>query len=40
MFKWWWEQDGSDVGGMRTAALEAEWTEGEEETDDREMDTY
>ena len=25
--KWWWEQDGVDVEGMRTASWEAEWTE-------------
>ena len=37
--KWWWEQDGSDVGGIRTAARKAEWMEAEEETDGRDMDT-
>ena len=39
VFKWWQEQDGLDAGGMRTTAWEAEWTEGDEETDGREMET-
>ena len=30
---WWWEQEGLDLEGMRTAAQEAEQMEGEEETD-------
>ena len=29
----WWKQEGLDLEGMRTAALEAERTEGGEETD-------
>ena len=37
--KRWWEQDGVDVEGMQTAAEEAEWTEGEEETDETETET-
>ena len=34
----WWEQDGVDVEGMRTAAREAEGTESEKETDTTETD--
>ena len=30
--KQWWEQDGLDVEGMQTAVLEAERTDGEDET--------
>ena len=37
--KRWQYQDGLDVQGMRTAAKEAEQTEGEEETDRMEMAT-
>ena len=37
---WWWEQKGLDLEGMRTAAHEAERTEGEEETDEKETVTY
>ena len=35
----WWEQDGLDLEGMRTAAREEEQTEGEEETDGTETAT-
>ena len=31
--KRWWDQDGLDLEGMRTAVHEAERTEGEEEKD-------
>ena len=43
--KRWWDQDGLDLEGMRTADQEAEYTAGEEETDgteteiETEMDT-
>ena len=37
--KRWWEQDGVDVEGMRTAAREAERMEGGDETDGTETDT-
>ena len=36
----WWEQGSVDVEGMRTAAWEAERTEGREETDITETATY
>ena len=35
----WWEQEGMDLEGMRTAAREAEQTEGGEETDGTETAT-
>ena len=37
--KRWWEQDRLDVNGMRTAAREAERTEGEEEMDGTKTET-
>ena len=37
--KQWWDQDGLDVEGMRTATQEAERTEGGEETDRAETET-
>ena len=36
---WWWEQDGLDMEGIRTTAREAEQTEGEEDTDEKETET-
>ena len=35
----WWEQEGLYLEGMRTAALEAEHTEGEEHRDGKETAT-
>ena len=35
----WWEQEGLDLEGMRTAAQELRQTEGEEETDGTENAT-
>ena len=35
----WWDQEGLDLEGMRTAAWEAEQSEGEEETDGTETAT-
>ena len=35
---WWWEQEGLEFEGMRMAAQEAEWMDGEEEETDG-MDT-
>ena len=37
--KCWWKQDGLDVEGMRTAAWEAERTEGEEALDGTKTET-
>ena len=37
---WWWEQDGLDMEGIRTTAREAEQTEGEEDMDGIETETY
>ena len=39
MAKRWWDQDGLDLEGIRMAALEAEQTEGGEETDEAETET-
>ena len=36
---WWWEQEGLDLEGMRTAAWEEEQTEGKEEMDGTETAT-
>ena len=30
---WWWEQEGMDLDGMRTAAREADHMEGQQEKD-------
>ena len=37
--KWWWEQEGLDLEGMRMAAWEVEREEEEEETDGTAMNT-
>ena len=38
--KRWWDQDRLDMEGRRTASWEAERTEGEDETDGTETETY
>ena len=35
---WWWEKEGLDLGGVRTAAREAEQTEGAEYADGTETE--